>query len=253
MCNSPPNIAMLRRFSSRASQGIAALFSIDKENKELARTSTGNNQKQKQKTSNNNQDSKQHTLHINPIVLVGCFLCFVINICIAYYAGTIFRIVMQHNVQVQSTHQAELNGPSSPPPAANLSFAELKDECNKQLPSPTVIPGKEVPPTTYTFQHFPTGGSRSNYDLYLDRSDEEHEHDNTVSKSAEDSSDDSSDDEDDNDDPLEGLHLPAGQHLLIDIKNVDPIFLNSEERLAEAMIQLVDESKLTRQVTIGEI
>eukprot|EP00985_Skeletonema_marinoi_P012235 scaffold5862_cov91-Skeletonema_marinoi.AAC.8 len=60
-----------------------------------------------------------------------------------------------------------------------------------------------------------------------------------------DSSDDSSDDEDNNDDLSEGLHLPAGQHLLVDIKNVDPIFLNSEERLAEAMIQLVDESKLT--------
>ena len=250
MCNSPPTITMLRRFSSRASQGIAAFFSIDKENKEFARTSTGNNQNQKQqqqqKTSNNNQDSKQHTLHINPIVLFGCFLCFVINICIAYYAGTIFRIVMQHNVQVQSTHQAELNSPSSPQAqAANLSFAELMDGGNKQLPPPTVIPGKEVPPTTYTFQHFPVGGSRSNYDLYLDRSDEEYELDNTVSKGAEDSSDDSSDDEDDNDDPLEGLHLPAGQHLLIDIKNVDPIFLNSEDRLAEAMIQLVDESKLT--------
>ncbi len=245
MCNRPP--AMLRRFSSHASQGIAAFFSIDKENKELARTSTGNNQKQQQKTSNNNQGSKQHTLHINPIVLFGCFICFVINICIAYYAGTIFRIVMQHNVQVQSTHQAELNGPSSPPPAANLSFAELMDGGNKQLPPPTVIPGKEVPPTTYTFQHFPTGGSRINYDLLLDRSDEEHELDNVVNKSTEDSSDDSSDDssEDDNDDPLEGLHLPAGQHLLIDIKNVDPIFLNSEDRLAEAMIQLVDESKLT--------
>jgi hypothetical protein len=41
------------------------------------------------------------------------------------------------------------------------------------------------------------------------------------------------------------LYLPAGQLLLVDIKNVDPIFLNSEERLAEAMIQLVDECKVT--------
>ncbi len=41
------------------------------------------------------------------------------------------------------------------------------------------------------------------------------------------------------------LHLPTGQHLLVDIKNVDPNFLNSEERLAEAMIELVNRSKLT--------
>lgn len=43
----------------------------------------------------------------------------------------------------------------------------------------------------------------------------------------------------------DGLHLPAGQHLLVDIKDVDAMFLNSEERLARAMISLIDESKLT--------
>lgn len=40
-------------------------------------------------------------------------------------------------------------------------------------------------------------------------------------------------------------HLPAGQHLLIDIKNVSPDFLDSENKLAQAMIDLVNESKLT--------
>ena len=43
----------------------------------------------------------------------------------------------------------------------------------------------------------------------------------------------------------DGLHLPAGQHLLVDIKDVDAQFLNSEERLATAMISLINESKLT--------
>lgn len=47
-----------------------------------------------------------------------------------------------------------------------------------------------------------------------------------------------------NDDSDE-LHLPAGQHLLVDIKDVDSNFLNSEERLAKAMIQLTEETKLT--------
>lgn len=41
------------------------------------------------------------------------------------------------------------------------------------------------------------------------------------------------------------LHLPAGQHLLVDIKNVDSEFLNSEQRLATAMVELITESQLT--------
>jgi S-adenosylmethionine decarboxylase proenzyme len=40
-------------------------------------------------------------------------------------------------------------------------------------------------------------------------------------------------------------HLPAGQHLLIDIKNVNSDFLSSEVRLAQAMIDVVNESQLT--------
>lgn len=41
------------------------------------------------------------------------------------------------------------------------------------------------------------------------------------------------------------VHLPAGQHLLVDIKNVNSDFLNSEVRLAQAMIDVVNESQLT--------
>jgi len=40
-------------------------------------------------------------------------------------------------------------------------------------------------------------------------------------------------------------HLPAGQHLLVDIKNVNGAFLNSEERLAQATIDVVNDSELT--------
>ena len=43
----------------------------------------------------------------------------------------------------------------------------------------------------------------------------------------------------------EDEHLPAGQHLLVDIKNVDANFLNSESRLAKAMVDVVAESELT--------
>ena len=50
-------------------------------------------------------------------------------------------------------------------------------------------------------------------------------------------------DDDNNDD--EGKHLPAGQHLLVDIERVNYDFLNSEFRLAEAMVEIVNTSKLT--------
>ena len=40
-------------------------------------------------------------------------------------------------------------------------------------------------------------------------------------------------------------HLPAGQHLLIDMKNVDSEFLNSDVRLAKAMVDVVNLSQLT--------
>lgn len=35
------------------------------------------------------------------------------------------------------------------------------------------------------------------------------------------------------------VHRPAGQHLLVDIQNVDGSFLNSEKRLSEAMVETV--------------
>ena len=40
-------------------------------------------------------------------------------------------------------------------------------------------------------------------------------------------------------------HLPAGQHLLVDIEGVDADFLNSEERLSAAMVDTVKEAGLT--------
>jgi len=51
--------------------------------------------------------------------------------------------------------------------------------------------------------------------------------------------DNENDDDDDED------HLPAGQHLLVDIEQVNSAFLNSEVRLAEAMVNVINESKLT--------
>ena len=40
-------------------------------------------------------------------------------------------------------------------------------------------------------------------------------------------------------------HLPAGQHLLVDLMNVEAAFLNSEQRLADAMVESVKMGGLT--------
>lgn len=59
------------------------------------------------------------------------------------------------------------------------------------------------------------------------------------------SSGDNDDDDDDGDEGEEENHVPKGRHLLMDIENVDGDFLNSDERLAQAMFELVDECGLT--------
>jgi S-adenosylmethionine decarboxylase proenzyme len=43
----------------------------------------------------------------------------------------------------------------------------------------------------------------------------------------------------------EQVHEPSGQHLLVDLKNVDFAFLDSEHRLASAVTQLIKEQSLT--------
>jgi len=71
---------------------------------------------------------------------------------------------------------------------------------------------------------------------------------NYEGRDNEDDDDDDDDEDDPADDPADDdavLHQPSGQHLLVDMKNVDPQFLNSEDRLAQAMIDLVEESKVT--------
>jgi len=147
----------------------------------------------------------------------------------------------------------------------------------RQLPSPTVIEGKDVPFTTYASRTFQMAGASTSHTLHIDRTtatatpgrrepdprdDGEEEaskdegwvtntNDTTCpdqscarGKAKQDGQDGPNDYSDHNDDS-DGLHLPAGQHLLVDIKDVDSNFLNSEEALARAMIEICNESKLT--------
>jgi len=152
-----------------------------------------------------------------------------------------------------------------------------KNKKSSQLPAPTVIEGKEVPFTTYASKTFQMAGAATSNTLHIDRSEvlmmsrSRKEFDGGPDFQGESSQDDddgwvpcesnacsrgkvnadanneepSSSDYSDHNSDSDDLHLPAGQHLLIDIKDVDANFLNSEERLATAMIELINESKLT--------
>jgi len=151
-----------------------------------------------------------------------------------------------------------------------------------QLPAPIIISGKEVPFTTYASKTFQMEGAATSHTLHIDRTSAGKE---LMSKSKKEfdggpdfqqiDDNDNSEEEDgwvptcdtkscsrgkekkeeeetikpndysEHNDDSDGLHLPAGQHLLVDIKDVDSQFLNSEERLAKAMIQLTEETKLT--------
>jgi len=101
-----------------------------------------------------------------------------------------------------------------------------------QLPKPIAI--HEVPLTTFRSTNFPQDAARTSHTVHIDRQ--------VMTRKVEED-DYSAIDTPSSDD--EEVHLPSGQHLLIDIKNVNSNFLNSEQLLAEAMVQLVNESKLT--------
>lgn len=122
----------------------------------------------------------------------------------------------------------------------------------QELPHPILSPEKESPTTVYSSKHFDIGVVFSS-DTILTRSKEavaeikdfaESRHEleirmdgaflNASTEGAASS-----------DIPKEEIHEPAGQHLLVDIKFVDSVFLNSESRLANAMVELISMSGLT--------
>lgn len=112
----------------------------------------------------------------------------------------------------------------------------------KTLPDPKMKDGKNPPETIYTSMTFGTGSTASSQSRWIvtEAGKEqcvdlpEHECPSKQAPPVE-----------NNTDGADAVHLPAGQHLLLDIENVDGAFLNSEERLAHAMLELVGECGLT--------
>ena len=138
----------------------------------------------------------------------------------------------------------------------------------QNLPAPRLHGGKVMPQTRYTGMAFPENGRgrdavRSSHDLHIQEQEEclvtatgtGENNDETTCRSTSSSANNAGADapppaqqyNTTNPPPIDENeeHLPAGQHLLVDIKNVDADFLNSEERLAEAMVEVVALSELT--------
>lgn len=141
---------------------------------------------------------------------------------LAFFVGIVTRVVLVGNMGANAARQTQV--------VADHAVAKAG-----LLPTPVILGGKEVPPTMYTSRTFWQGGAVTSQTVHLDRAGSANNH-----GFENDAADEAASQHDNGD-----LHLPSGQHLLIDIKHVDPDFLNSEERLASAMIELVNESKLT--------
>jgi S-adenosylmethionine decarboxylase proenzyme len=118
-----------------------------------------------------------------------------------------------------------------------------------QLPNPTLQDGKTIPQTFYTSRNFNTARSATIISRFLTgdvKNVQQCEPDNYGDDvQTPDLSDQSGEENDDDAFEEDEVHLPSGQHLLLDINHVDSAFLSSEERLAGAMLEIVYECGLT--------
>jgi S-adenosylmethionine decarboxylase proenzyme len=168
------------------------------------------------------------------LTLISCIL-------VAYAVGKTARLLLIVNPQLALLNEVlNLSGH-----AASSLTNELR---LLKLPTPVLPAGKVLPQTTYTSKAFDTARSSINSRWVVTEAGKQQcvdipDHECSAGTKPEkvqevESSVDvaSGDDE---------LHMPQGQHLLIDIDNVDAAFLNSEERLASAMLEMVNQCGLT--------
>ncbi len=128
-----------------------------------------------------------------------------------------------------------------------LALAQKLEKESKdvmQLPNPT-LKNKPIPKTIYTAMNFDTALSatiNSRFVVSEEVVEDEEEGVCRMSMSGKDECSAKKVVE-----PIidEGPHYPAGQHLLMDIRNVEEAFLASEERLAKAMLKVVGNCGLT--------
>jgi S-adenosylmethionine decarboxylase proenzyme len=108
----------------------------------------------------------------------------------------------------------------------------IQQSAGANLPNPVLQKGKIPPQSIYSSKHFDTALASSSNSRWIIIEDEPQE----CSSDANTTEMDFDDDE---------VHLPKGQHLLLDIRHVDSEFLGSEERLAHTMMNVVNSCGLT--------
>lgn len=193
-----------------------------------------------------NTTNRPFKINLSAKFIVATYaLCVIIPFSVAYFFGPLLVFYFRHAY----AYEANLAPLSSSNTHANqvLVVAEMNAASNGDvLPVPTIQEGKIVPLTLYTSKMFPSFGSATSTSVQLDRSRSHSTAAIKVEMINDESSSDDDEEEEINDNSDSGdVHLPAGQHLLVDIKNVDSSFLNSEKKLATAMVDLITESKLT--------
>jgi len=251
----------LRRWSSRASKTIdikadaAAAAAAVADDDSTTGDSTSSTRSMSSSCSDSDLSSQQQISSIGQFSLFLNIKFIAVTILLstgaAFSVGCIARVAILSQFGVLN-HQHDINDMSVQYFPAQI---EVIDTTPKQLPSPTILPGKEVPYTTYASKTFQIEGSATSHTLHIDRRSHATKVTSSVNEDlvkitdAEEPLVQEGDEGPVNDyshnDDSDGLHLPAGQHLLVDIKDVDSAFLNSEERLATAMVELISVSKLT--------
>jgi spermidine synthase len=151
------------------------------------------------------------------------FMSILASIFIAFAAGR-----TAHYFLVVKTRRVLVN--------LNRGEESPKENDKFKLPSPVMKDGKVPPQTVYTAKNFDTARSVSIQSRFI-VSDEGKECDAAATTQGQSTEGDSPADDE--------IHEPKGQHLLVDIANVDSEFLNSEEKLATAMLELVRQCGLT--------
>jgi S-adenosylmethionine decarboxylase proenzyme len=110
----------------------------------------------------------------------------------------------------------------------------------QQMPQLVLPKGKAMPNAVYTSKHFDTALTTCD-SVLLSKAGSPFPIDKTCNEEDQTCRNPEAGPQD----AVDDIHQPVGQHLLVDIKNVDESFLNSKERLAEAMVTLVEESGTT--------
>lgn len=222
-------------------------------------------------SSSLNQSVPSFRLHLSPRFLIISFLSAT---AFAFVVGRVCRQILLSDLELRIHHFNNQNKILEPQYHQQQDFASPysssstyeSDKSKKwgqrvMLPQPILDPDKNIPHTVYTSKQFDTGlatksnsilARRPNYflqgiELNVDGSLLP-ANSNLFSRERKDDDDDKTNlGDDDNFIPEapEEIHEPSGQHLLVDIERVDANFLNSESRLAQAMMTLIETSGLT--------